>query len=1019
MAAVRSVFEAAGPARGLQLVEGPGLGLGLGHGQGQGRGEQAADLGPDTAGSDEVSGSTNEGRPLPEISDKMYCSACQCNFDRREDQTEHYKLDWHRFNLRQRLMGAQPVTAESFEKIAGEISSISGSDSEESGSDSEPERLQCRKIQNVVCLEGEDIPGEGQPRGRRGHRVIFRSEDGEYLSVYRCILQGKQDTREDEDEDTDSLLWSLHSLNPQTIWVVLMTGGGHFAGAVFRGSEPLQHKTFHRYTVRAKRGVAQGARDGQNRSRAPRSAGASLRRYNEAALVKDVEDLLANWSESLRVATAIFLRAPSYNRSIFFSGKDPPLSPSDARLRTIPFPTRRATFKEVKRVHAALSSMEIYARDTDIAMIHSPQRRVWKQKLRTEREGSGSERDGERDDCEAEAVNPADLPCSLEMVEESLGTLELKEFDVSPKKKRKKKKKKVYAEKTMGRGAPDTPEEGDDETTQTDCTKAADPGTRPLPTEERDQAKRRPKKIQTTLAGTSEEETERYRVRNELYTACKTGDLEHLRKLLCNVLLLGVTELGHSGQTESTNQAAESAVETDREQGSETDREQRSETCGRTEDPDESELGEERYTPGSHSAGPPGEGSHSAGPPGEGGSVSGPPGEGGSVSGLPGEGGSVSGPPGEGGSVSGPLGEGGPISGSPGEGGSVSGPPGEGGSVSGPPGEGGSVSGPQGEGGSVSGPPGEGGSVSGPLGEGGPVSGPVGEGGPVSGHPWEGGSVSGPPGEGGSVSGPPREGGSVSGPPGEGGSVSGPPGEGGSVSGLPGQGGSVSGPPGEGGSVSGPPGEGGSVSGPPGEGGSRPGLVTVAMLSATLDETGYTLLHVAAAAAQRAILRLLMDAGCDPSVRDKRGQSPYAVSADKQTRNEFRRYMADHPGRYDYTKAQISAPLTSEIESEKAEKKRAQKAAKKLREKEQKKQKQRLEEEEIERKRYSAMSEREKRALAAEKRFAQQLVNNGTSRDIRRCWLCGQALDRVPFEYLDYTFCTTHCLQEHRKQQRP
>uniref|UniRef100_UPI00398F3879 tRNA endonuclease ANKZF1 isoform X2 n=1 Tax=Pristiophorus japonicus TaxID=55135 RepID=UPI00398F3879 len=727
MAAVRSVFEAAGPARGLQLVEGPGLGLGLGHGQGQGRGEQAADLGPDTAGSDEVSGSTNEGRPLPEISDKMYCSACQCNFDRREDQTEHYKLDWHRFNLRQRLMGAQPVTAESFEKIAGEISSISGSDSEESGSDSEPERLQCRKIQNVVCLEGEDIPGEGQPRGRRGHRVIFRSEDGEYLSVYRCILQGKQDTREDEDEDTDSLLWSLHSLNPQTIWVVLMTGGGHFAGAVFRGSEPLQHKTFHRYTVRAKRGVAQGARDGQNRSRAPRSAGASLRRYNEAALVKDVEDLLANWSESLRVATAIFLRAPSYNRSIFFSGKDPPLSPSDARLRTIPFPTRRATFKEVKRVHAALSSMEIYARDTDIAMIHSPQRRVWKQKLRTEREGSGSERDGERDDCEAEAVNPADLPCSLEMVEESLGTLELKEFDVSPKKKRKKKKKKVYAEKTMGRGAPDTPEEGDDETTQTDCTKAADPGTRPLPTEERDQAKRRPKKIQTTLAGTSEEETERYRVRNELYTACKTGDLEHLRKLLCNVLLLGVTELGHSGQTESTNQAAESAVETDREQGSETDREQ----------------------------------------------------------------------------------------------------------------------------------------------------------------------------------------------------------------------------------------------------------------------------------------------------RDKRGQSPYAVSADKQTRNEFRRYMADHPGRYDYTKAQISAPLTSEIESEKAEKKRAQKAAKKLREKEQKKQKQRLEEEEIERKRYSAMSEREKRALAAEKRFAQQLVNNGTSRDIRRCWLCGQALDRVPFEYLDYTFCTTHCLQEHRKQQRP
>lgn len=50
--------------------------------------------------------------------------------------------------------------------------------------------------------------------------------------------------------------------------------------------EVVQHKTFHRYTVRAKRGTAQGLRDAQNRSHAPKSAGASLRRYNETALLK-------------------------------------------------------------------------------------------------------------------------------------------------------------------------------------------------------------------------------------------------------------------------------------------------------------------------------------------------------------------------------------------------------------------------------------------------------------------------------------------------------------------------------------------------------------------------------------------------------------------------------------------------------------------------------------------------------------------------------------------------------------
>ncbi|GCC41396.1 hypothetical protein chiPu_0025089, partial [Chiloscyllium punctatum] len=110
----------------------------------------------------------------------------------------------------------------------------------------------------------------------------------------------------------------------------------------------------------------------------------------------DVEDLLLSWSDSLQTASAIFIRAPSYNKNIFFSGKEPVLDRTDSRLRSIPFLTRRATFKEVKRVHAILSSVEIYASESDVAAVHSPQKRVWKEKLKVVREASSSDTEGEK-----------------------------------------------------------------------------------------------------------------------------------------------------------------------------------------------------------------------------------------------------------------------------------------------------------------------------------------------------------------------------------------------------------------------------------------------------------------------------------------------------------------------------------------------------------------------------------------------------------------------------------------------
>lgn len=39
--------------------------------------------------------------------------------------------------------------------------------------------------------------------------------------------------------------------------------------------------------------------------------------------------------------------------------------------------------------------------------------------------------------------------------------------------------------------------------------------------------------------------------------------------------------------------------------------------------------------------------------------------------------------------------------------------------------------------------------------------------------------------------------------------------------------------------------------------------------------------------------------------RDKYGKPPYCAATEKETRNEFRRFMARYPDKYDYVVAQV------------------------------------------------------------------------------------------------------------------
>ncbi|XP_044294275.1 ankyrin repeat and zinc finger domain-containing protein 1 isoform X1 [Varanus komodoensis] len=642
-----------------------------------------------------------------EVSDRMHCSTCSKPFESREEQTEHYKLDWHRFNLKQRLLGHQMLTAEEFEMKtqAGDVSSISGSDSSNSDLDSESESSSYQNSEDKGSSHQSPSP---HPRSQR---VLFRNSQGQLISVYRCVLN----TMKGSTEESADLVTSLQKQSPKTSWVILMAGGGHFAGAIFKGNEVLKHKTFHRYTVRARRGTAQGVREVQGSM--PKSAGASLRRYNEFALLKDIQELLASWAGDLQEAECIFVRAPGSNRARFFGSKNGPLQRDDPRVRGIPFSTRRATFREVQRVHATLSNLQVYGRDTAVADLISSPRKSWKKVVHRNEASSQLQdtvfpaRSEEEEEGEEESLK------QLELVEATLSTLELREFEVAPKRNRKKKRKKAKAEAESHSESLAAVQEPKPflsrQEKSTEDQKHLEPQGRPdIP------------------------------VQDALFTACKIGDMTTLQHLL--------------GVADST---ADEGVE-----------------CN--------------------------------------------------------------------------------------------------------------------------------------------------------------------------------------------------------------------------------------------------ALASHELLNMPLDESGWTLLHVAAAAGRSAVVRLLLETGADPALRDRQEQPPYCVSATKQTRNEFRRFMAEHPVKYDYVQAQVPGPLTAEMETRQTERRRAHKAQRKQREKEEREVQQLLEKEEEEKRRFALLSDREKRALAAERRLAVQLKDSGAPlTNTRRCWLCGESLlGRIPFHYLDFSFCSTSCLRAHRER---
>ena len=57
------------------------------------------------------------------------CITCRVAFNTAQEQRDHYKTDWHRYNLKRKVVGLPPISAEKFkEKVAAQANQAAVSD---------------------------------------------------------------------------------------------------------------------------------------------------------------------------------------------------------------------------------------------------------------------------------------------------------------------------------------------------------------------------------------------------------------------------------------------------------------------------------------------------------------------------------------------------------------------------------------------------------------------------------------------------------------------------------------------------------------------------------------------------------------------------------------------------------------------------------------------------------------------------------------------------------------------------
>ncbi|KAI1932463.1 hypothetical protein LOZ65_000758 [Ophidiomyces ophidiicola] len=324
------------------------------------------------------------------------CSLCKVSFQNVEEQREHVQSDHHRFNLKAQLRGNTSLNEAEFNRAIGELDeSISGSDLQSSSEDEDDSKAPDSTLVTLLKRQAKlSSPETCSTQNESKQPLLWFTSPllspNTFLGIYRGLFTNTQQNNTGSLVDSlrerqtrplihNSSKATIHPSNhpgtqPPSQIFLCMIGGGHFAAAIVsvtsevhkkaggiedRKPVVVAHKTFHRYTTRRKQGGSQSANDSSKG--AAHSAGSSLRRYNEAALEKEIRDLLDSWRHMIEASDFLFVRATgATNRRILFGPYDGQvLKKTDTRLRGFPFTTRRATHSELLRAFAELTRVKV------------------------------------------------------------------------------------------------------------------------------------------------------------------------------------------------------------------------------------------------------------------------------------------------------------------------------------------------------------------------------------------------------------------------------------------------------------------------------------------------------------------------------------------------------------------------------------------------------------------------------------------------------------------------------------
>ena len=145
-------------------------------------------------------------RREPAAATSTSCSLCQTVFESVAEQRQHFKLDWHRYNLKQSLAGRDPTSQEEFERRLEEIEE--DEDNEISASDD--------------SSESEEECAAPSPELLHGARLHFVSEAGTVFSVAKAVLLHPRTRTIPAEADLVTL---MEAAPRRLTWAVLMLGG--------------------------------------------------------------------------------------------------------------------------------------------------------------------------------------------------------------------------------------------------------------------------------------------------------------------------------------------------------------------------------------------------------------------------------------------------------------------------------------------------------------------------------------------------------------------------------------------------------------------------------------------------------------------------------------------------------------------------------------------------------------------------------------------------------------------------